>query len=320
MVYNAVSAKSVIGKVYRDLNIEDPSFELDAIEWIGEALEWIGAGIASIDKEEWVIATNHTATLPSDIEVLKGVWVVDQAPLKENWRDEDFPYDLSQVSEQQKYKLERTDEQLYDGIGGSSTDLQYNGNFDSRGDLDTGFQELQGSQSQDPVQESNSVGHNYKETYHLNGNQIKTSFNSGLLLLAYKGLPLDENGYPLVPDDVAYREALFWYIVKKLALGGQNLIVEYQTAEQRWLKRCTQARNRAKFPDLDEYEKFLQSWTQMVNTRRFNKGNIANVGDKRGDLIESGQYTPRPSGNYRVTEDGVTRITEDGETRFTEDN
>jgi len=317
MVYNAVSTKAIIAKVYRDLNLEDPSFELDAIEWMGEALDWIGAGVSSINKESFVIATNHTATLPSDLEILKGVWVVDDAPLKNNWRDEEFSYDLSQVEDLQKYKIERSDEQLHEGIGDSSTDLQEGGGYNDNDEITTTFQQLQGTGSGDPV-DTNDVGYNSKENYHLNGNQLKTSFNSGLVLVAYKGLPLDEDGYPLVPDDVAFKEALFWYIAKKLALTGKNLVVDHETAEQKWLKRCTQARNRAKFPDLDEYEKFLQSWTKMVETERFNKGNIAKLNDKRGDLIESGDYDPGLTGDYRVTEDGVTRITEDGDTRFIE--
>jgi len=306
MVYNAVSTKHIITKAYRDLNLEDPSFEVDAMEWMGEALDWIGAGISSVNKEAFVIATEHTATLPSDLEVLKGVWVVDDAPLKDDWQNESFPYDLSEVEDLQKYKIERSDEQLHEGIGTPASDLQEGGGYNDNDEISTTFQDLQGTGSGDPVN-TNDVGYNSKENYHLNGNQLKTSFNSGLVLVAYKGLPLDEDGYPLVPDDVAFKEALFWYITKKLALTGKNLIVDYQTAEQRWLKRCTQARNRAKFPDLDEYEKFLQSWTKMVETERFNKGNIAELNDKRGDLIESGDYN---YGNYRITEDGTVRVTE----------
>jgi hypothetical protein len=299
MVYNAVSAKSIIAKVYRDLNIEDPSFEYDAIEWMGEALDWIGAGVQLTDKEEFIIATNHTATLPSDLEALKGVWVVQNAPLKDNWQTADFPYDLSKVEDMQKYKIERSDEQLHDGVGSAATDLQESNVYDEYDDYQTVFQRLNDIEPDANV--SNYVGHNSAESYHLNGNQIKTTFDTGLLLVAYKGIPVDDEGYPLVPDDVAYKEALFWYITKKMILGGYSSRVDYSTATQMWNKRCTQARNRANFPDMDEYEKFLQSWTKMVETERFGKGSLYHD-------HEDGR--PSENENYRVTENGAYRVTQ----------
>lgn len=312
MIYNAVSTKAIIGKVYRDLGLEDPSFELDAIEWMGEALDWIGAGIQMTDKEVWEVVTNHTATLPSDLEYLTGVWFVNDAPLKNNWQSKEFPYDLNAIEDKQKYKLERSDEQLHEGIGGDSTNLQ-NSTFYDGEDYTTSFQDLQGSGS---GESTNFIGYDSPESYHLNGNELKTTFDRGLVLVAYRGLPLDEDGYPLVPDDVAYKEALFWYIAKKLSIVRQDQVpFDYKLAEQKWLKRCTQARNRANMPDLDEYEKFLQSWTKMVETERFNKTRFF-----------QGQSDPRdgkdlgPTGDYRVTESGVIRVTEDGDTRYIESN
>jgi hypothetical protein len=302
MVYNAVSAMSVISKVYRDLNIDDPSFELDAIEWIGEALDWIGAGVQQVDKEEWVVATNHTAPLPSDCQYLKGVYFVNNPPLKDDWEGEPMPYDLENVENKRKILLERSDQTLHDGIGGDSTNLPKEQSYGDS-EYQTIWQDLQGLEG-DQNPDFNSIGHNYQETYFLNGNQIKTSFSEGLLLIAYKGIPIDENGYPLIPDDVAYREACFWYIAKKLALGGHNISTEfsYEMASQMWNKRCTQARNRANYPDMDEYEKFLQSWVQMANTREFNKSYYP--------YDQEDQRTDQDTSQYRITEEGVQRITD----------
>lgn len=311
MIYNAVSAMAIIAKVYRDHNIDD-NIELDAIEWMGEALEAIGAGTQKIQKEEWIVATNHTATLPSDLETLNSVYVVDEAPLKDNWQEEDFPYDLSQVKDLPKHMIGRSDQLLHDGIGDSSTDLPES-SFNTSDDYRTIFQELQGEPEVEP--DKNSLAATYSETYHLNGNQLKTSFENGLVLVSYMGYPLDDHGYPLVPDNYAFKEALTWYIAKKLILGGKKLMIGYDTANQQWLKYCTQARNKANMPDLDAYQNFHQSWVQMVNLKKFNRPTYPyEIKDGR-----DGQATGI-TGNYRVTESGVTRITEDGDTRFTENN
>lgn len=311
MIYNAISAQAIIAKVYRDHNIDD-NIELDAIEWIGEAMDAIGAGTQLIDKEEFIVVTSHTGTLPHDLQHLNSVYAVDNAPLKENWEDEEFPYDLSNVKDLQKYMIGRSSQLLHDGIGDEATDLP-SSSFNTQEDFRTIFQELQGQDEVEPT--VNDLSGEYPETYKLNGNQLKTSFENALVLISYKALPLDDQGYPLVPDNYAFKEALTWYIAKKLILGGKKLMVGYETANNQWLKYCTQARNRANYPDLDGYQKFMESWVQMVNTRDFNRPTYPNeIQDGR-----TGQNVG-PTGNFRVTENGVERITQDNDTRLTENN
>jgi len=311
MVYNAVSSLAILAKVYRDNNIDD-NIEGYVLEWIGEALEFIGTGVQLIEKEEWIVSTNHSATLPSDLQQLETVWTVQEAPLKDNWQDEEFPYDLKAIEKEQKILLNRSDQLLHGGIGRSSTDIPRE-SFNTSGR--TSFQELQGKDPQET--DKNQLSGNYQETYHLNGNEVKTSFPEGILLIQYKAIPTDENGFPLVPDHISFKEALTWYVTKKLIRRGHNLSMDYGSANQQWKLYCTQARNKATFPDMDEYENFLRSWVQMVNLRTFNQGTYPyQINDSRtGDPSLSG-----PTGNYRVTESGVTRITEDSQIRETEDN
>jgi len=54
-------------------------------------------------------------------------------------------------------------------------------------------------------------------TYRLNDNFIFTSFEEGDLEIAYYAYPIDENGYPLIPDDAAVIEAMTWHIAYKIA-------------------------------------------------------------------------------------------------------
>lgn len=313
MIYNAVSAKAIIAKTYRDHNIDD-NIELDAIEWMGEALDAIGAGTQRIQKETWIIGTNHSATLPPDLETLNSVYAVNNAPLKENWQEEEFPYDLSNVKDLPKHMIGRSNQLLHDGIGGDTTNLPTT-TFNQSGNVQTIFQELQGEEV--PETNQNTTSGSYMETYYLNGSELKTSFENALLLISYMGYPLDEDGYPLVPDDYSFKEALMWYIAKKLILGGKKLIVGYEIANQKWLKYCTQARNKANYPDLDGYQNFFESWVQMTNTRHYNRPTYPyTITDSTRDGVDQGIIT----GNYRVTENGVTRITENNNTRITENN
>jgi hypothetical protein len=38
----------------------------------------------------------------------------------------------------------------------------------------------------------------------------------GFIKIAYKAIPTDERGYPLIPDLASYQEAVYWYVMMKL--------------------------------------------------------------------------------------------------------
>lgn len=55
------------------------------------------------------------------------------------------------------------------------------------------------------------------KTYKLNNDFMFTSFNEGEVELAYKAFPIDEEGFPLVPDEPSAIEAISWHIAYKIA-------------------------------------------------------------------------------------------------------
>ena len=67
MNYKLISAKHVISKIFRDLRINDESWVLDAMEWIGEALEYIGTVSTTERKAATVTISSHKAALPADL-------------------------------------------------------------------------------------------------------------------------------------------------------------------------------------------------------------------------------------------------------------
>ena len=106
----------------------------------------------------------------------------------------------------------------------------------------------------------------YKETYVINCGSIQTSFETGYVCISYTAFPTDEECYPMVPDDISFREAMFWYIYKKLLLQGEQLgnsRIQYEYADAAWQKYCTQARNAANYPDIDRYESFMDQWVRL---------------------------------------------------------
>ena len=91
------------------------------------------------------------------------------------------------------------------------------------------------------------------QEYRLDWPYIKTSFKDGYICVAYVGQPLDERGFPLIPDEVSYIEAIKRYITYKVKysefLQGHLPGNIYMKLEDDWHWYCGQARNKMNMPN-----------------------------------------------------------------------
>ena len=102
-------------------------------------------------------------------------------------------------------------------------------------------------------------------------------------MYSYKAFPVDDDCYPLVPDDISFKEAMFWYVYKKMLLGGDTPVengINYVFAEQQWKYYCTQARNAANYPDIDRYESFMNQWVRLIPNINRHSAAFENLGTR----------------------------------------
>lgn len=99
----------------------------------------------------------------------------------------------------------------------------------------------------------------------IQGRYIKTSFEKGCIAIAYERMALDEKGWPLMPDDVSFKQAIYWYIVMKMMEGGMNHPhLNYLSVRQIWLHYAGQASDNAAMPDIPQMENFLNQWVSLI--------------------------------------------------------
>ncbi len=95
-------------------------------------------------------------------------------------------------------------------------------------------------------------------TYVINSNYIKLNIKEGYLMLAYAAISTDEDGYPLIPDDPMFSEALYWYVVKKYWypawVGGRVRDRVYYDAQRSWNFYRKAAYAAAMLPNADQLE------------------------------------------------------------------
>lgn len=106
----------------------------------------------------------------------------------------------------------------------------------------------------------------YDLTYKLQGNVIYTSIKEGTIEVAYHAIPVDSEGYPMIPDNSMYIKALELYIKKQcfgvlFDLGKINGAV-YNNVKQEYAWAVGQAQSSLVRLSLDQ----MQAFTNTINT------------------------------------------------------
>lgn len=318
-IYKTTSCQVILRKVMRDLKPEDANWIDDAVEWIGEALEHIGASAQLVTQNCILDIKDHKTALPADL------YYINQVSINENERYMGVSTNIDkirvllgeylQATGDQKDLIAETLQPLVDGtVTSNLTDLGIekarnltktsntiinevntrlavleNGYMEDANTMlaycTTNFPEA--LHCEDCVNKTAKC----KECYFVEDGYLKTSFSSGKVCLSYKAFPTDAECYPLVPDDISYKEAMFWYIFKKLLLGGMQPAngFDYMTAHQQWQYYCTQARNAAVYPDIDRMESFMNQWVRLIPNINRHDNAFENLGTR--EELYRGNYS-----------------------------
>lgn len=259
MIYNLTSVKRVITKVFSDLNLQEETHRVyDMIEWAGEALEKIGAFpslevfITGKNGEPLLEIENYQAQLPI------GLHSVIQVAYS---KDREGPF-----------RPMRTSTNNFDLVKGFTT-LQYGLN-----NLDLQYVS---------TDETPSLGLNFTDdlTYVITPGYIKTNLKEGYLMMVYARIPINEEGYPMIPDHVSFMEAIYWYINLKLLYpqwkSGQIRDAVYYDARSSWNFYCRQAYGVSMMPNVDQLESIKNSWLRIVPELREHNTFFSTLGQEQ---------------------------------------
>jgi hypothetical protein len=107
----------------------------------------------------------------------------------------------------------------------------------------------------------------------------------GYVRLSYDAIPLDTDGYPMVPDMISYIEAIYWYIVMKLKypeyLSGKMQRQIYYDIRNSWNFYCKQAYGESLMPNQDEMENIKDEWNKLMPEMNSNIDFYSSVGKRQ---------------------------------------
>lgn len=265
MAYNDkyVSVEQVIEKAFRDSGLTDIDWE-SAIEWTAELLGLLGLPCTKIDKVTngqggWpdpIIVEGYRFRLPEDMVSLTSV--------RRAYLDTEgniVGYDPMMES----MDVFQTEVPMNTG-GATSFDPIFNTvvpGEDDQGDFELKEVTVHGSTPKPD-------NHDYFR-YKLDVDTAFTDFEDGYVEVAYKGLPIDDRGLPLVPDDPKFLNALKYHIIfkcdwknwrKNPASPGLRAVVN--DSEQRRDFYVGAAITKARIPSLDKMEALKRQWLRTI--------------------------------------------------------
>jgi len=282
MIYKTTSVKSVIAKVFTDLNLEEGTHRLsDMIEWAGEALEKIGAFPSFVNKVTGkddiplLVMENYQVNLPYDFHKMI------QVAYSTSENGPFYPMRYATGSFDWGSELTETDSDLGTvypesaivTLAMSLYDLSYedalakiNNEPATKALLNSMLTQM--GENDTTRSATSFIDTTLDYTYLITPNYIKANVETGYIMLAYQAVPTDGEGYPLIPDEASFLEAIYWYINMKLLYpewkGGHVRDAVYYDARRSWNYYSKQAYGNALMTNKDQMESIKNTWLRLV--------------------------------------------------------
>jgi len=108
---------------------------------------------------------------------------------------------------------------------------------------------------------------NMDHRYYINAAYLVTSFEEGCLMVSYTATKVDEDGFPMIPDDILFKKALKSYcqmMLDRKDWRRQRLSeAVYRDSQRDWEWYVRSARGKAQMPNIDKMESIKNQWVRL---------------------------------------------------------
>lgn len=270
-----VSVKELIGEIYASHKYTYNLPWQDAIAWAAQAIELIGAPKSLSNQIERIEISNYRGMLPCNLHsITQAAGSYNGcSPFAMRSTTNTFGAVASCDSAELTTLIElfnsesstTTTEPIGEDISGNPVYTFQNGNMS-----------MPETTSDNPSSNSSS-----NTTYNVSDNFIFTSFASGYVYLAFKALPIDDEGFPLIPDNRRFKEAVKAYIVSKIDYilwRSKELDKDvFERSEREWLWYVASAGTVARVPSYDEAQSLLNA-QRLISQKYSHNSFFTNLG------------------------------------------
>lgn len=258
-IYKYTTSKEIIENAFRNSGTQGDIPLADAIYWIYECLDLIGyplqyqpkvTGWASNDRYDF---TNWRVPLPCDLHLIAPAGIaVDGMPAVPT--TDSFHYLMEGLC----CGLDQTF---------NSTSI-FTDNFGNMFDPNLGA---------NPSSINNI-------TYSINNDWITFNKQEGKACIAYWAFPVDDENFPLVPDEVKIKRALSDYLIYKMdyiAFRGNQISKDvYKESEKQYFWSIAAAKSGIKIPDVDQMTIMKNAVIRLLPNHTSESKFFANLGSR----------------------------------------
>jgi hypothetical protein len=257
---NLTSIESVIERVHRDSGYETIDIG-DVLEWTADLMKLLGIPASLVDKStngqddnyDYIPVENYKALLPADLVYLIAIRKV----VLNNNKDIIGVYPM--IENQDMFFSTSSTNQIFGAIV-----------------TEPFFKTVQINSEGEPevvqiTQENRRLTGNQTYQYKISGDVVFTNFENGALEIAYKGFPIDDNGFPMVPDDIKFIKALEWEIISnmdntqwRLNPASPGLRARLNDSEQKRDWYVGAAKTKGVIPNISQMESLKNSWLRSI--------------------------------------------------------
>lgn len=265
---NSVSSKVVIDRIFRDFRPQGSSWVADVPEMIGEAMALIGFHCGFSQKSKKLIIKNHIATIEEG--VMENLEFVEYNGKRLPSSSTMIMYDIPRISNESTQEDEDEDIlkelkeyiEKYENIEEALVNDPLNEDFLNKRDLySKRVRELTKYIKTKPIKKSS-----HSDSYYYDTPIFTTSFPEGIVYVHYLWVK-EKDGYPMIPNEPLYQEAVFFYVISRILMSGEkHPVFNYTTAYQQWMSYRNQASNKGK---MENYVDQMDKLVNMFSTYNF---------------------------------------------------
>lgn len=228
---NQKSLGTILWKVMKNPLASELTYE-EAAEYSLEFLKLLGAPTAYENKLFTTELTNYKAEIPCDILKIDGVRYLDTT-------DSNNPSNINFIAMREATNTYHFDPKEHENDEDPNTDFDRRNNF-----------------------------RHSEFTYKVQKGVIFTSMRTGCIEMAYKGLSLDEDGFPMVPDNEKVAIAMEYYILSRylepLYLMGKITDKAFEYIQQKRYFYMPSAFTALQMPNEDGLESMMNAINRLI--------------------------------------------------------
>lgn len=253
MIYSLISSQTILSKIPSRFGIKIESIP-DCVEWIGDAIGEIGYHIGFVNQIRKVKVTNYKIELPCDFVALNAIY----------YNGKKLKYGLPETNNRNTQSTTSEFDEVMSMINNSNLEIKLNDCcIDVNAEEKEYSLELLNKRVNHLLEPLRNIKYD-TDFYYTNSGQGYSTNAEGYVHIYYKAFPIDEEGFPLVVNEIKYRNAIMYFIVKCLLTTRKHPVLDYPTISREsdlWIDKA--ANEHSKFTK-DEMDKFAANWTNML--------------------------------------------------------